>query len=195
MLIKYTTIKYHVSGQVYHLQSIKKRVLCDCNLCSSSSHSHESQFLSPVKTNENVFLSNKKKKRKEKQTMEEQKKNYARIACLTYSTSSSCLLLLFLLLLLVAAVLNLRKMAQRNKLKCSKSRRRCRASFHSATSYHTHTQGQGKGKGKGVPYMAACHGMTATITKSHCYRRRNKKLQKRKKRLQQDEYCMRFPLG
>lgn len=23
--------------------------------------------------------------------------------------------------------------------------------------------------------MAACHGMTATITKSHCYRRRNNK--------------------
>lgn len=157
MLIKYTTIKYYVSGWVYHLQSIKKRVVCDCNRCSSSSHSHESQFLSPVKTNENVFLSNKKKnRRKEKQTMEEQKKNYARIACLTYSTSSSCLLLLFLLLLvvvlllLVAAVLNLRKMAQRNKLKCSKSRRRCRASFHSATSYHTHTHtGAGEEEGEG----------------------------------------------
>lgn len=97
------------------------------------------------------------------------------------SSFSSCLLFLILFscccccfVFVAVAVLNLRKMAQRNKLKCSKSRRRrCRASFHSATSYHTTTQHRGQLGEGGI--VAACHGMTATITKSHCYRRRNNK--------------------
>lgn len=89
-----------------------------------------------------------------------------------FSFFSCCCCFVFV----AVAVLNLRKMAQRNKLKCSKSRRRrCRASFHSATSYHTTTQHKGGAEGRVGGFVAACHGMTATITKSHCYRRRNNK--------------------
>lgn len=115
---------------------------------SHSSHSHESQFLSRQKTNENVLIKHEKKKK----TLRTHCVSLILLVVLLFLLVYSFFFFLFFLLLfcfvfVVAAVLNLRKMAQRNKLKCSKSRRwRCRASFHSATSYHT-TQYKQRGEG------------------------------------------------
>lgn len=160
-----------------HVRILSIKELQQCNCCHShvtvTNHSscHDRKQMK-------MFLSNMRRRRR----------HYARIACFLFyllffffflftpSSSYSCCFVF-----VVAAVLNLRKMAQRNKLKCSKSRlRRCRASFHSATSYHT-TQYEQRGErsngvcGGGGGIVATCHGMTATITKSHCYRRRNNK--------------------
>lgn len=123
-----------------HVRILSIKELQQCNCCHShvtvTNHSscHDRKQMK-------MFLSNMRRRRR----------HYARIACLLFyllfflftpSSSYSCCFVF----VVVAAVLNLRKMAQRNKLKCSKSRRRrCRASFHSATSYHT-TQYEQRGE-------------------------------------------------
>lgn len=106
------------------------------------------------------------------------------------SSFSSCLLFLLLFscccccfVFVAVAVLNLRKMAQRNKLKCSKSRRRrCRASFHSATSYHTTTQHKGvreRGGGDcGSMSWHDCNDNKITLLSSAQQQTRNKNFKK-----------------